>query len=218
MLKMRYRTIKRILDVLLIVLFSPLLLLVLCISAMLILILDGRPIFVKEPVRIGRGGKHFRMLKFRTMVVNAHDMLLNDPKLVDLKKKWEINDGKLSLDEDIRVTKIGRVLRKTDIDELPQIFNVLRGEMSLVGPRPMYSLEVERYLRDNSNDGCKIDKIQSVLPGMTGPWQVSGRNTVKFKDRVSIEFEYANTLSLRKDLEILVRTPYVVFSRKGAYE
>lgn len=218
MLKMPYRIIKRVFDILfsltLLIIVSPLLALI----SFLVWITDRGEIFVKKPLRIGQNGKYFRMYKFRTMMPNAHQEILSNPKYENLKEKWEKNGNKLKLDEDIRITKIGKLLRKTDLDELPQLLNILKGEMSLVGPRPTYKDELERHFKSNSKDRKYLDDILNVKPGMTGIWQTSGRNEIPFSERLKIDSEYSRNLNFLTDFKILLRTPYIILTRKGAYE
>lgn len=158
--------------------------------------------------RIGRGGREFRCYKFRTMVVNAEavlqELLRKDPAL---RAEWE-RDFKLK--NDPRITRVGKFLRKTSLDELPQIFNVLKGEMSLVGPRPIVRKEVLRF-------GPYIDDFYLVRPGITGLWQVSGRNDIDYPERVRLESWYVRNWSLWLDITILIRTVGVVLARRGAY-
>jgi len=215
---MPYKIIKRVSDIilslLLLILFSPFLLLV----SFLIWLGDRNEICVKDPLRIGLGAKEFRMYKFRTMIPNAHREILENPEYADLKKKWEGNGNKLKIDEDIRITKIGKLLRKTDLDEFPQLVNVLMGHMSIVGPRPMYKDELERHLKDQPEDGKYLKNILSVRPGITGLWQVSGRNEIPFGKRLKMDSKYAQEQNFLLDVKILLKTPYVVLTRKGAYE
>lgn len=152
------------------------------------------------------------------MIPNAHREILENPEYANLKKKWERNGNKLKIDEDIRITKIGKLLRKTDLDELPQLFNVLMGQMSIVGPRPMYKDELKRHLKNNPQDEKYLKDILSVRPGITGLWQVSGRNEISFGKRLKMDAEYARKQNLLLDMKILLKTPYVVLTRKGAYE
>ena len=213
-----YKVVKRILDVILslslLIIFLPLLL---CVS-ILIFLTDGKNIFVKEPLRHGYDGKEFRMFKFRTMIPNAHKELLENPKYKELKVMWEKNDNKLRIDEDSRITWIGKILRKTDIDELPQLLNVLIGQMSLVGPRPTYKTEVEKHLKKYPKDGKYLKYIFMMSPGITGIWQVSGRNDISLHKRLAMEAKYARDLNFLTDLKILLKTPKIVLSREGAYE
>ncbi len=218
MSKTFYRRSKRILDIITslfaIIIASPILLF----SALLIWLTDRQEIFVKEPLRIGLHGKEFKMFKFRTMIPDAHDKIQNDPEYKDLKETWFKKDGKLKIAEDRRITWVGRILRRTDIDELPQLFNILIGDMSLVGPRPMYWGEVVRYLGKSPEGKKYLKRIQRIRPGLTGIWQVSGRNEIRFKDRVILEAKYASNMNMREDIKIFFKTPFVVLTRKGVYE
>lgn len=165
------------------------------------------PIFYGQE-RIGRHGRRFRAWKFRTMVVNADEVLENylasDPHL---RAEWEANH-KLKVDP--RITWIGKFLRKTSLDELPQLWNVLRGEMSLVGPRPIVLAEIDKYADD-------YEYYVDVLPGITGLWQVSGRNNTTYPERVALDAYYVKNWTLWLDLYILVSTIRVIVFREGAY-
>jgi undecaprenyl-phosphate galactose phosphotransferase len=218
MLKMSYRRSKRIFDIVLslslLIILSPILLLI----SFFIWIADHHEVFVKEPLRLGMKGKEFKMYKFRTMIPNAHKEIQNNPKYAKAKEKWVKHDGKLKIAEDPRITFVGKLLRKTDMDELPQLLNVLKGDMSIVGPRPMYLGEVDRYL-GNHPEGKKYYKRRlRVRPGMTGIWQISGRNDIKFKDRMIMEAKYAANVNFKDDIKIFFKTPFVVFTRRGVYE
>ena len=167
---------------------------------------DGAPIFFGH-FRVGRDGELFRCLKFRSMYRDAdrmlQELLQSDPQA---RAEWD-KDQKLSRDP--RITPVGHFLRKTSLDELPLLFNVLRGEMSLVGPRPITTGELTRY-------GAARWHYLSVQPGMTGLWQVSGRNNTTYDERVALDRRYVEARSLRLDLSILVRTVGVVLARDGA--
>jgi len=218
MSKTPYRIIKRILDIIisftLLVLLFPLLLII----AFLIRISGKGEIFVRDPLRLGLGEEEFKMYKFRTMIPNAHSEIMNNPEYGELKEQWETNGNKLKIDEDTRIIKIGRFLRRTDFDELPQLMNVLKGEMSLVGPRPMYREEVLKHLIKNPDDERYLVDIFSVMPGITGIWQVSGRNKIPLSERLRMDAAYARNLNFRNDLDIFLKTPSVVLTRRGAYE
>jgi Undecaprenyl-phosphate galactose phosphotransferase WbaP len=165
------------------------------------------PVFYNQK-RIGIGGRSFQAWKFRTMVVNAEQVLqeyLN--RDLTLNAEWQ-RDHKLK--NDPRVTWIGRRLRKTSLDELPQLWNVLSGEMSLVGPRPIVDAEIGKY-------GVAYRLYERVVPGITGFWQVSGRNNTTYQERVELDMRYIRNWSLWFDLGILIRTIRVVFLRDGAY-
>ena len=218
MSKMPYKIIKRVSDIILSLFLLIFLLPFFLLVSFLIWLEDREEIFVKDPLRIGLNGKEFRMYKFRTMIPNAHREILENPEYSDLKKKWEENGNKLKIDEDIRITKIGKVLRRTDLDELPQLLNVLIGQMSLVGPRPMYKEELERHLKTNPRGEKYLKNILSVRPGITGLWQVSGRNDIPFGKRLKMDAKYSKEQNIFLDMKILLKTPYIVLTRKGVYE
>ncbi|AIO37690.1 sugar transferase [Burkholderia sp. AU19243] len=168
---------------------------------------DGGPaIFGHE--RVGRDGRRFKCLKFRSMVTNA-DAVLKAllERDADARAEW---DREFKLKHDVRITPIGRLLRKTSLDELPQLLNVLKGDMSLVGPRPIVEAELERY-------GADLRYYLMAKPGMTGLWQVSGRNDTDYATRVSLDVRYVREWSLRRDIGILFRTITVVVRGSGAY-
>ena len=169
---------------------------------------DPGPIFFAH-TRIGKDGKPFPCYKFRSMVVNSKEMLekylAENP---EAQAEWE---REFKLKNDPRITPIGQVLRKSSLDELPQIFNVLKGEMSLVGPRPVVQEELDKYYGEAVKEYC------SVKPGITGLWQVSGRSDVDYPERVAMDVEYVRTRNLWKDIVILYRTFGVVLNKKGAY-
>ena len=169
---------------------------------------DPGPIIFSH-TRIGKDGKEFSCYKFRTMVVNSDEVLekylLQNPVA---KAEWESN---FKLKDDPRITPIGEFLRKSSLDELPQIFNVLKGDMSLVGPRPVVREELDRYYCEATKD------YYSVRPGITGLWQVSGRNDVSYDKRVAMDVEYIRTHNLWMDIVLLYKTIDVVWNKKGAY-
>jgi lipopolysaccharide/colanic/teichoic acid biosynthesis glycosyltransferase len=197
-----YRVIKRLFDLTLCLLALPIILPVLAICALLIWIDDPGPIFFKQ-MRTGKGGTRFFMYKLRTMCTNAEELKLKYAHLNELT--WP--DFKIS--NDPRLTRIGPFLRKTSLDELPQIFNIIKGDMSLVGPRPT-SFDVSTYKLWHT------ERLE-VLPGLTGLWQVSGRSNRDFDERLRLDIEYIERQSFWFDLEILVRTVFAVFSQRGAY-
>ncbi|MBR0749952.1 sugar transferase [Bradyrhizobium japonicum] len=182
---------------------SPFLLLI----AGLLWLLEGGPIIYRHP-RIGYGGRVFNCLKFRTMCVNGDRVLeayfQNNPAAA---AEWAITR---KLKTDPRVSLLGRMLRETSIDELPQLFNVIRGDMSCVGPRPITADELCRY-------EALVGVYLSTRPGLTGAWQVGGRNETSYAERVALDVKYVQSWSLRNDLKIIVRTPRVVVSRRGSY-
>lgn len=164
------------------------------------------PVLFKQK-RMGQNGKEFYIYKFRSMVENAEEKLREDPVLY---KKYLSNSYKLNPDEDPRITKFGCFLRETSLDELPQFFNVLMGNMSLVGPRPIIGEELLQY-------EDRIDDFLSVKPGITGYWQTNGRSNVGYPERIDIELYYVKNKSLSLDIFIILRTFVKVFSRCGAY-
>lgn len=164
------------------------------------------PLFFKQQ-RFGKNGELFYIYKFRSMIVNADERLKQNKKLYE---KYIKNNYKLEQDEDPRITRLGAFLRKTSLDELPQLINVLKGDMSLVGPRPIVEEELKEYKHKRSD-------FLSVKPGITGYWQVSGRSEVGYPERVDLELYYVYNQSLKLDFSILIQTIFVVFLRKGAY-
>ncbi|MCL5004180.1 MAG: sugar transferase [Patescibacteria group bacterium] len=207
---MSYEEIKRLMDVLIsitaLVFLSP----VFAVIAVLIKLEDGgRAIYSHE--RIGQGGQRFRLYKFRSMVENADEILFSDPNLYS-----QIRSGTHKLKDDPRITKIGRLIRKYSLDELPQFWNVLMGEMSFVGPRAYRPDELERYHEEHPENGKSLALILSVKPGITGLWQVTGRSTVTFDERIEIESSYVKKRCLLTDLGIMLKTPLAVLQAKGA--
>jgi exopolysaccharide production protein ExoY len=169
---------------------------------------DGGPAFYAHE-RIGRGGRRFGCLKFRSMVVDSaarlEALLASDPAA---RAEWEATR---KLRHDPRITWIGRFLRATSLDELPQLINVLRGDMSLVGPRPVVAAELAAHY------GAAAEHYLAVRPGITGLWQVSGRSDTSYAQRVALDVRYAANPSLLEDVRILLRTPAAVLLRRGAY-
>jgi len=198
---------KRTFDLFTSALLSIIILPLMALIALAIKIESPGPAFFKQQ-RVGRNGDIFDCYKFRTMAINAQEILgailKNDSTL---REEWESN---FKLKNDPRITRIGNLLRKTSLDELPQILNVLKGEMSLVGPRPIVQKEVPRF-------GYSINDFFIVRPGITGLWQVSGRNDIDYSERVRLEAWYVRNWSLWLDITILIRTVGIVLSRSGAY-
>ena len=169
----------------------------------------GRAIF-SQP-RVGKDGKLFEILKFRSMVIDADELLWKNPKYSSLKEEFSRRDWKLP--NDPRITMVGRILRRLSFDEFPQVFNVLRGEMSIVGPRAYRPQELVDQQKKYPGTKKLIKKALTIKPGITGLWQVSGRNDVPFDKRVMIDAEYANRKSLWEDVKILIRTPIAMISK-----
>jgi exopolysaccharide production protein ExoY len=197
-----YRLLNQSAALVLLVLFSPVLLVV----ALLIRRADGAPVLFGH-YRVGRQGRMFKCWKFRTMVVNSQEILTHLlATSAQAREEWE-RDQKLS--HDPRITRVGAFLRKTSLDELPQLFNVLRGEMYLVGPRPITLAELERY-------GKSRWHYLHATPGMTGLWQVSGRSETTYEERVALDRQYVEARTLWTDLGILLKTVGVVLGKHGA--
>lgn len=197
----------RFFDILLILLAAPYILLVFVIIVILILVDSGGPVFFRQ-TRIGRHGRKFNIYKFRTMVQNADQVLQGYlDASPELKAEWLATH---KLKNDPRISRFGSWLRKTSLDEIPQIWNILIGDMSIIGPRPIVDAEVEKY-------GSCFELYKQVRPGLTGLWQVSGRNDISYKSRVKLDEYYILNRSFKLDLEILWKTVSVVVGRKGAY-
>jgi undecaprenyl-phosphate galactose phosphotransferase len=199
---------KRAFDMVLSILMLPLLLLVIGILGLLVKLDSPGPVFYRH-TRIGRNGKSFGVFKFRSMHVDSRERLYKilgtDPRL---KQEWETY---YKLKNDPRITRMGKFLRRTSLDELPQIFNVLQGEMSLVGPRPVLKEEIAKYYKEFA------DYYHLVRPGITGLWQVSGRNDVNYFMRVRLDAWYVLNWSVWLDIVILFKTFNVVLKKEGAY-
>jgi len=202
--KKRYFIMKRLMDLIgafcgMIVL-SPIFLVV----AFLIKMESPKEAVFFKQIRIGKNNQQFYMFKFRSMCSDAEE------KLTGLLKDNEIEGAMFKIKDDPRVTRIGRFIRKTSIDELPQLWNVLRGDMSLVGPRPPLPIEVEKY--------TEYDKQRlSIIPGCTGLWQISGRNHLSFHQMVELDLKYIENVSIMNDVKILFKTVKVVFGSDDAF-
>lgn len=211
---MAYAIIKRCIDVFgsiaLIVVFGP----IAVIAAILIMLDSPGPVFADTPKRVGQNGKLFKLYKFRSMIANAHELLRSDPKLAKLYHEYKHNSYKLM--NDPRVTRIGRFIRKHSIDEIPQILNVLKGEMSLVGPRPYYPDELAEQQRKYPQTKDLVKVVLSAKPGITGYWQVSGRSEVNFDKRIKMDADYVHKKSILLDVFILLKSPWAMISGKGA--
>jgi len=205
---------KRLIDlvfgIFLLVLFSPIYVL----AAIVIKLDSPGPVLADVPERIGQLGRKFKMYKFRSMIVNAHLLLRTDPGFKELYEEYK--KGSYKLKKDPRITRVGRFIRRHSIDEIPQLFNVLKGEMSIVGPRAYYPDELENQQNKYPHTKCLVTKVLSVKPGITGLWQVNGRSEINFDKRIAIDADYVDKLSLWRDLQITLKTPLVMITGKGA--
>ncbi len=198
-----YLFIKRFFDIVLslvgLILLSPIFLII-----AIIIKLDSKgPVFFKHK-RIGKNGKQIGVYKFRSMVINAEELIAKFTP--EQKKEYETN---FKLDNDPRITRVGKFLRKSSLDELPQILNILLGNMSIVGPRPIVKKELEKY-------GKNKDKFLSMTPGLTGYWQASGRSDVDYDERIKMELYYIDNCSLWLDFKIMLKTVVAVIKKEGA--
>jgi lipopolysaccharide/colanic/teichoic acid biosynthesis glycosyltransferase len=199
---------KRVLDVVLVVLMLPLAVPIGLLIALAVLITTGRPVLYRSP-RIGADGSDFSIIKFRTMVRNSEIVLEK------LREEYPHVDHEFAesvkLRRDPRVTRLGAVLRRSSLDELPQLLNVLKGQMSLVGPRPVTRHEWDSFYGDQA------EFIFRSKPGLTGVWQVSGRSLLPYRQRIKLDLAYANDCRLTTDVRILVRTIPTVLRGHGAF-
>lgn len=207
---MFYSFIKRTVDIVASVVIAILLLPIWIIIPILQRLESAGPVFYSQD-RIGKNGKLFKLVKFRSMVQDADSFWFKDTPEREKARKagW-----KMTLEEDPRITKIGKILRQTSIDEFPQLWNIFKGEMSLVGPRPIREVEVQDAIK---RYGPKIEKLidesLKTKPGLTGPWQVSGRNEISWDQRVAIDADYAKRKSLLYDIYIILKTPFAMISK-----
>lgn len=197
---------KRLTDIVIsliaLIVLSPLII----VLAILIFAQDGHSPIYKQ-IRIGQYGKKFGMYKFRSMIFNADQVLKNDPELY---KKYIANSFKLPEGEDPRVTKIGAFIRKTSLDEIPQFVNILRGQMSLVGPRPIVEKEEVEY-------GNRLKKFLSAKPGALGLWQASGRANIEYPERCDVELEYIDNASYWYDVKVFFACCISILKKEGAF-
>ncbi len=209
-----YACIKRCIDIIgssiLVIFFLP----IGIVTAIAIALGSPGPVFADTPKRVGRYGRLFKLFKFRSMVANSHEMLRNDPKMAKLYHEYKHNSYKLM--NDPRVTAVGKFIRKHSIDEIPQLINVLRGEMSLVGPRPYYPDELTEQQKKFPQTKELVKIVLSAKPGMTGYWQVSGRSEVNFDKRIKMDADYVRKKSIILDILILFKSPWAMISGKGA--
>ena len=171
---------------------------------------DNGPVFYSH-TRIGKNGKEFKMYKFRTMCNNAHEMVKDEESMKryftdEQIKEWKEN---FKIDDDPRITKVGKFLRKTSLDEVPQVINILKGELSIIGPRPVIGEELDKYEENK-------DKFLSVTPGLTGYWAANGRSDTSYEERMAMELYYVDNISLKLDVQIFFKTIWSVLKREGA--
>jgi len=211
---MGFEEVKRTIDivgsVVLLIFFSPILLA----TAIVIKLTSHGPILADTPKRVGKNGKLFHPFKFRSMITNAHRLLKTDPRFKKLYSQYKKSSYKLH--KDPRVTNTGKFIRRHSIDEIPQLVNVLKGEMSIVGPRPYYPDELEDQTEKYPQTKPLVKDVLSVKPGITGFWQVSGRSEVNFDKRIEMDAYYARKRSILLDLLIMIKTPFVMIAGTGA--
>ena len=201
--KINYMSVKRVFDLVIstigLIILSPIFL----ILAIIVKLDSKGPVFFAH-TRYGKNGKKFKMYKFRTMYENAQDMI-ND-FTPEQMKKWKEN---FKLQDDPRITKVGKFLRKTSLDELPQIVNIIKGDLSIIGPRPVIEEELEKY-------GENKEKFLSVTPGLTGYWQANGRSSTTYEQRMEMELYYIDHISPKLDFKIFFKTIESVIKKEGA--
>ncbi|MBZ9609313.1 sugar transferase [Clostridium estertheticum] len=198
-----YKGLKRCFDfissLIAIIVFSPLFL----VLGIVVKLDSPGPVFFGH-IRLGENGKKIKVYKFRTMVINAEEILKN--MSADMKQEFEEN---FKFDNDTRITKLGRFLRKSSLDELPQLLNILIGNMSVVGPRPIVEKEIRKY-------GIYGEKLLTIKPGLTGNWQAGGRSDTTYEERVQLDMGYIDERSFLMDIKIILKTVFVVFKKEGA--
>ena len=184
-------------------------------TAIAIKLTSKGPIFADTPKRVGKDGTLFNAYKFRSMIQNAYLLLKTDPRFKSAYKEQQTS-GNYKIMRDPRVTKIGRIIRRFSVDEMPQFFNVLKGEMSIVGPRPYYKEELAKQQKLYPKTKKLVKEMLSVKPGITGYWQVNGRSNVAFDKRIEMDAYYARKKSILFDLLILLKTPWAMATGRGA--
>jgi lipopolysaccharide/colanic/teichoic acid biosynthesis glycosyltransferase len=210
-----FHFVKRTIDIvgalILLILFSP----ILIVTAIMIKLTSPGPVFADTPKRVGKNGKLFYPYKFRSMIPNAYNLLKKDPKF---KKAYEEQQksGNYKIMRDPRITPVGKLIRKHSIDEMPQLMNVLQGEMSIVGPRPYYPEELEKQQNIYPETRDLVKEVMKSKPGITGYWQVMGRSEVAFDKRIEMDAYYARKRSIIFDILIMLKTPWAMISGKGA--
>ncbi len=198
-----YMTVKRTTDVTLsslaLIVLMPL---ILCIG--LIIKLDSKGSVFYKQKRIGKNGKYFMIYKFRTMVSDASNLkkYFSEEQMKEYRENYKVKD-------DPRITKIGKILRKTSLDELPQLINIIKGDLAIIGPRPVVDNEIDKY-------GIYKDKFLSVTPGLTGNWAANGRSCTSYDERMKLELEYVDNISLKMDMQVFFKTIITVLKKEGA--
>ena len=198
-----YMTVKRTTDVTLsslaLIVLMPL---ILCIG--LIIKLDSKGSVFYKQKRIGKNGKYFMIYKFRTMVSDASNLkkYFSEEQMKEYRENYKVKD-------DPRITKIGKILRKTSLDELPQLINIIKGDLAIIGPRPVVDNEIDKY-------GIYKDKFLSVTPGLTGNWAANGRSCTSYDERMKLEREYVDNISLKMDMQVFFKTIITVLKKEGA--
>ena len=209
-----YEKTKRLMDIIfaltLITIFSPVILVV----AFAIKLDSKGPVLADTPERVGKSGKPFKMFKFRSMIQNAHEILRENPRFSELYNEYK--KGSYKLKDDPRITRVGHFLRKHSLDEVPQFFNILKGDMSLVGPRAYYPDELREQQKKYPKTRSDVKVVLSIKPGLTGYWQVSGRSEINFDKRIAMDATYVRKRSIIYDLWIILKTPWAMISGKGA--
>ena len=198
-----YKIVKRTTDVTLSSIAMIVLLPIFAIIALAIKLESKGPVFFKH-TRVGKDGKVIKIYKFRSMVDNAEDLIKNftPEQMKEFKENYKLTN-------DPRITKIGKILRKTSLDELPQLINIIKGDLSIIGPRPVVAEELKKY-------GMNIEKFLSVTPGLTGFWAANGRSCTSYEQRMQMELFYIDNLSLKLDIKVFFKTIEAVIKREGA--
>jgi len=209
-----YEAVKRLIDIifslLLLIIFSP----VIIVVAILIKLDSKGPALADTPERVGKNGEQFKMYKFRSMVQNAHEILRENHEFATLLDEYK--KGSYKLKNDPRITHVGKIIRKYSLDEVPQFMNILKGDMSLVGPRAYYPDELRDQQKKYPHTKDSVKIVLSVKPGLTGVWQVSGRSEINFDKRIAMDALYVKNRSILYDLMLIARTPWAMLSAKGA--
>lgn len=211
---MFYKITKRTIDIILALFLGIIFLPVTIICCLAIKLSSCGPILADTPERVGKNGKLFKMYKFRSMIQNAHEILRENPRFDKLYKEYK--KGGYKLKKDPRITSVGHFIRKHSLDEIPQLLNVLKGDMSIVGPRAYYPDELREQQKKYPETQSLVRIVLSTRPGITGAWQVSGRSEINFDKRIQIDADYVQKKSLFYDMLIMVMTPQAMITGRGA--